>query len=144
MKFNQTTMTTTLNDLRLKLASTSDKSSANLPPTEDAFLQHILRCKVQLQIWMNSHDPQPNLWNPINNGWSLQEGSLRPVMITMPPAPEELRNITHLYCKDSNCTLSRKCPCLAACMPCISICGCFEGHCLNTCYQENEKVVQED
>ena len=141
---NQTTMEMTLDDLMFCLASTSDKASAKLPPTENAFLQRILRCKIQLQIWLNSHDPKSSLWSPVNNGWSVEGGSLKPVMMTLSPAPEELRNMTHLFCKEQNCTLTRKCPCIAAIMPCISVCACFEGSCQNTSGKITENERQDE
>lgn len=131
VKKNSKLISMTLDDYRFVIASTSNKSSSNLPPTENAFHQHILRCKVQVQIWVNSHVPKPSLWSPIGNGWYLQSGILTPVKITIPPAPDELRDMTHLYCRDSDCKITRKCPCLAAGMPCITICACFEGRCHN-------------
>ena len=68
-KMNQTTLEITLDDLRFHLASASDKALAKLPPAENAFLQHILRFKIQLQIWLNIHDPKASLLSPVNNGW---------------------------------------------------------------------------
>ena len=98
-------ISTTLDDYRFVIASTPNKSSSSLPPTENAFYQHIIRCKIQVQIWLSSHAPKPSLWIPIGNGWCLHGGVLTPVKMTIPPAPDELRDITHLYCKDSNCNV---------------------------------------
>jgi len=44
-----------LDDLRYHLATTTDKPSNQLPPTEDAFEQHVLRAQYQVQIWNQSH-----------------------------------------------------------------------------------------
>ena len=60
LKMNQTTLEMTLDDLRFRLASVSDKASAKLPPTENTFLQHTLWCKIQHQIWLNSNGPKPS------------------------------------------------------------------------------------
>lgn len=39
---NKDTNIRTLNDLRLRMATTSNKPSSELPPTDDAFYQHFL------------------------------------------------------------------------------------------------------
>jgi hypothetical protein len=40
---NKTEAINTLNQLRYKLITTSNKSAQELPPTDDAFGQHVLR-----------------------------------------------------------------------------------------------------
>jgi hypothetical protein len=40
---NKTEAINTLNQLRYKLTTTSNKSAQELPPTDDAFGQHVLR-----------------------------------------------------------------------------------------------------
>ena len=131
VKKNSKVISLTPDDYRFVIASTSNKASSNLPPTENAFHQHILRCKVQVQIWVNSNVAKPSLWSPIGNGWCLKGGISTPIKITIPPVPVELRDMTHLCCRDSDCKITRKCPCLAAGMSCITKCTCFEGHCHN-------------
>ena len=60
----------------------------NLPPTEDAFEQHVLRAMYQTGIWCRSQIPKPILWNPVGKGWTLKDGtSLKPVMFRKEPAP---------------------------------------------------------
>ena len=43
-----------LDDLRYHLATTTDKPANQLPPTKDAFEQHVLRAQYQVQIWNQS------------------------------------------------------------------------------------------
>jgi len=43
-----------LDDLRYHLATTTDKPANQLPPSEDAFEQHVLRAQYQVQIWNQS------------------------------------------------------------------------------------------
>ena len=88
---------TTLDELRYTLASTTDSSAANLPPTEDAFQQHVSRAMYQTAVWCNCHVAKPHLWDPVGGGWRIREdGSIEPVMFVKPPAPKEVRDITHL------------------------------------------------
>lgn len=122
----------TLDQLRYVLASTTDKAAAHLPPTEDAFKQHVLRARYQTSIWCNSHLPKPTLWNPVGNGWRLNESHhLEPVTYTGEAAPVEVRNLTHLYCTDTECTLQRKCHCVKMGLPCIEFCSCDISVCSN-------------
>ena len=110
---------TNLDELRYTLASTTDSSAATLPPTEDAFQQHVLRALYQTAVWRHSHLAKPHLWNPVGNGWRLREdGSIEPVMFQKAPAPKEVRDITHLYCKDGNCSDASKCQCLSVGLAC--------------------------
>ena len=46
----KSTTCASLDRLRYILASTTDKSAAQLPPTEDAFKQHVMRARYQTAI----------------------------------------------------------------------------------------------
>ncbi len=131
-------MCTNLDELRFIIASTTDASSANLPPTEDAFEQHVKRCMYQTAIWCRSHMPNPPLWSPIGKGWIVRDGTIEPVLFTKPPAPTEVRDITHLYCKDANCGEGGKCQCLSVGLPCTEFCTCC-GECRNVLQNEPEE-----
>ncbi len=115
----------TLDELRHLLASTTDKDAAMLPPTEDAFRQHVLRARLQTSIWCHSHVPNPELDGPVGHGWTRAlDGSLEYKMYEKECAPAEVRDITHLICNDKDCKVTRKCPCLLAGLPCIESCSC--------------------
>jgi len=119
-----------LDDLRYHLATTTDKPLNQLPPTEDAFDQHVSQAQCQVQIWNQSHIPKPEMANPVDNGWRISESrELHPVYYTKESAPAEVRDITHLYCSDKMCT-GQKCPCVVAGLSCIDICSCA-GECQN-------------
>jgi len=98
-----------LNELRYRLATTTDKSASMLPPTKDAFKQHVFRAKYQTRIWCESHIAMPQTTNPVNHGWSACDGGgIIPTMYTQESAPAELRELTHLYCTDEDCTDEKK------------------------------------
>jgi hypothetical protein len=115
----------TLDELRFVLATTTDKPAAQLPPTEDAFRQHLKRVRVQTVIWCNSHEAGPELCSPVSNGWALGNNTLQPVYFEKDPAPLSVRDLTHLYCTDKDCS-GNKCQCVAVGLPCISNCSCAE------------------
>ena len=59
-----------LDELRYIMATTTYKSASMLPPTEDAFKQHVLRAKYQTRIRCNSHMPNKEVIEPDGHGWS--------------------------------------------------------------------------
>ncbi|KAG1673348.1 Serine/threonine-protein phosphatase 6 regulatory ankyrin repeat subunit C [Nymphon striatum] len=121
----------TLDDLRFLWATTTDKPASMLPPAEGAFEQHVLRAKYQTAIWCSSHISKPELLDPVGHGWERNtDNELQPTMYTKDSAPVEMRDITHLYCTDKNCTNPRKCPCALASLGCLDICSC-KGDCHN-------------
>jgi len=58
-----------LNELRFLLATTTDKPASVLPPTEDAFKQHVLRAQYQVAVWCQSHIAKPVDMDPVGRGW---------------------------------------------------------------------------
>ena len=120
----------TLDKLRYVLASTTDKSAAELPPTEDAFMQHVMKARYQVAIWCQSHIANPVLWELVGNGCKLLDGEhLEPVQYTKDVAPLEVRDLTHLYCKDHDCRITWKCQCLQTGLKCTEFCACSEDCC---------------
>ena len=114
-----------LNDLRYVFATTTDKPATMFPLTEDVFKQHVPRAKYQCKLWCESHIVNPEVVSPVGRGWSACEnGGIAPTMYTQESAPVELRDLTHLYCKDDNCTDGRRCPCDFAGIGCIALSKC--------------------
>jgi len=123
----------TLDELRYALASTTDKQAAMLPPTEDAFKQHVMRALFQAMIWLQSHVAKPEVKDPVGHGWARGgDGSLEHKLYEKQCAPLEVRDITHLVCNDKYCKVSGKCPCLQAGLPCIESCACSSTDCPNS------------
>jgi hypothetical protein len=61
-----------------------------LPPTEDAFKQHLLRAANQIAISKSATLSRPQLPNPLLYGRKLQNGKLVPIMMTKSPKPKVL------------------------------------------------------
>ena len=120
-----------LNRLRYNYACKSDKSASLFPPTDDAFEQHLRRVNYQVAIWTHSHEAKPDLWNPDGNGWQLRNNKLEPVMFERDAAPKEVRDLTHLYCIDEDCSQARTCQCLKAKLTCTELCSCNCDECSN-------------
>ena len=112
-----------LDDLRYNLLQNSNKAISNFPPTEDSFIHHVKRSLLQVKIWCNSHDPSYSA-NPVGMGWSLDGNYILPVMSVLETAPKEVRELTHLYCKDKGACDTLKCECFKAGLKCIDICKC--------------------
>ena len=107
-----------LNPLRYNYVCKSDKSASLFPPTDDAFERHIRRVNYQVAIWIHSHEAKPDLWHPGGIGWQLRNNRLEPVMFERDGAPKEVRDLTHLYCIDDDCSQARTCQCLNAKLTC--------------------------
>jgi hypothetical protein len=121
----------TLDQLRFVMASTTDTSASALPPTEDSFQQHLLRANYQTAVWVHSHLPKPMLWSPVGHGWKLDEQNiLEPVMSRKDIALQDVRELTHLYCKCKECK-ANKCQCLAVGLQCTEFCDCDFDSCSN-------------
>ena len=129
----------TLDELRYIMATTTDKSASMLPPTEDAFKQHVLRAKYQTRIWCNSHMPNEEVIEPVIHGWTAcDDGGITQTMFTQASAPVEVRDLTYLYCTDKDCLNARKCPCLLVGLECIDACSC------TGCSNQNNKPEGDD
>ena len=47
----------TFDEMRYTMVMTTDKSATVLPPTEDAFKEHVIHAKCHTLIWCKSHIP---------------------------------------------------------------------------------------
>ena len=59
----------TLDEVRYVLATTTDESATQLPPTENASKEHASRARYQAFIWCHSHLNKPQLDEPEECGW---------------------------------------------------------------------------
>jgi len=119
--------TKTMNDLRHYLLIRSKKNAEDLPPTDDALEQHVLRARIQCIIWVDS-DKENAIINFNGQGWSVDDQqNVKPIYTKKDIAPKKLQNILNTFCADKYC---RSCVCLKNDFRCTDFCKCF-AHCQN-------------
>ena len=72
----------------------------NLPPTDDAFYQHILRYAYQLFIWGNATTAFSNLLDPIDSGYVNGHNMLQPRLLTQGVSAPKLLNAIASLCEN--------------------------------------------
>lgn len=93
-----------------------------LPPTSDAFRQHLKRCHYQTAVWRQAHIQKPVLTNPKETGWTLAGDQLVPVLMTLDPIPEACLELASCRCTTGRATL--RCKCRKSHVVCTGQCGC--------------------
>ncbi|CAH1098889.1 unnamed protein product [Psylliodes chrysocephalus] len=89
-----------LNKLRAHLFHTCKSDIRNLPPTQDAFYQHILRAAYQLIVWKSAILINPKIPNPVDFGWDLKENNLLlPKLTTISICPDVQFENVRCKCK---------------------------------------------
>ena len=114
-----------LNDLRCHMASSRKRYLVKkLPPTEDTFKLHVLRCILQLKVWRSALMPIHEDIDPSDYGYekdSTTQLFLPKCMSQQPAAPELLNDIV-CFCKSGECHTG--CICLEYAQPCTQACSC--------------------
>lgn len=102
----------------------------NMPPTQDALMQHTLRCCYQAgHVWGQSCVRNPELPSPSKWGWSMgKENRWEPCWITTPEAIESCVEILSCQCLRKKC--SGRCKCTNSNVQCTALCRCG-GSCEN-------------
>ena len=119
-----------------------------LPLTSDCLRQHIFRANFQTYIWRQSLNGMQRLPPPEGHGWKIEDGTLKPLLITKDPAPVGLLELTTCSCKRSDCR--RNCSCVNAGLACTEACGCMADvsccnpHGLDWDEEEEEQGYQSD
>ena len=112
-----------LNALRCEKTGKKNIQGKKLPPTEDAFHLHLLRCAYQLLIWRQAIVPMATLPDVTTHGYERCTGLLQPQMMSQSPAAPELLNDLVCDCLPGGCAM--ECSCLANQQPCTAACDCF-------------------
>jgi len=94
-----------------------------LPPTNDSFVLHLLRCTYKLLIWRSSLCPDIPPVDPLQYGYIQDRGTglYVPQLMTQAVAPPELLNDLVCICPDQ-CTTN--CACSTNEQPCTQACTC--------------------
>ena len=122
--FDHTTDITDINEARQKLFLRK-KGLENIPPTREAFSQHLKRAVYQGgYIWGQCLVPNPTSW-----GWKKDEdGQFVPLWSNLPDVWKSCKELVSCKCKKG---CNRNCKCVKANLPCTGLClcewGCDEG-----------------
>ena len=94
-----------------------------LPPTDDSFILHVLRCSYQIMIWMESLTSIVELPSPTDYGYEIDTdtGHYIPTLVSQPLAPPELLNDLVCFCED---LCSDTCVCTTNEQLCTQACNC--------------------
>ena len=117
-----------------------------LPPTTEAFDEHVHRAHFQVAIWRSALQQDPPNLNPRNFGWSLDEASQSLDSIPLPadvlPAPPDVLQLIKCGCASEQPCSTARCGCYAARLSCSIFCACHgEHHCKNT---SNSECIEYD
>ena len=118
--YDRTSTSDSVNKARREIFSQKSHSLENLPPTQDALLQHVLRVAYQSGFWTYSvvsdfEIPSPDEW-----GWKLEDWQWQPIWTTLTPAAIACTELINCNSKKS-CT---RCGCSKASLPCTDLCIC--------------------
>lgn len=125
--YDRTSDCTDLDSSRKQLFTKRNRTLEHLPPTSNAFEQHVKRTVFQsTHCWsycLKQHMPviDPGLW-----GWNRQDDRWMPVWMTIPEVSEMCRELIHCCCKKACAT---RCKCVKANLPCTGLCQC-DGECV--------------
>ena len=134
--YSANTKTTSVNKLRYEMfrSKQGDVSSGQLPPCQDALLQHTKRANYQTAIWRRSLCNSPDIPQATAHGWVQSDGKLVISWITGAPAPEVVLSL--MCCKCSRSCTAEKCTCIQNGLSCTPACK------LQNC--ENMQEIDED
>ncbi|MES9884531.1 MAG: hypothetical protein ABW185_27110 [Sedimenticola sp.] len=122
----------------------------SLPPTSEAFVEHVCRAHLQACIWRSAVLPDPPALDPTLLGWSLDEASTLLIPVPMRPsvstAPQNVLEMIRCGCASAKPCASARCGCYAAKLSCSMFCNCHgERMCANECTKVcNVSVDDED
>ena len=126
-----------INKLRYSMFAKKGLASDRLPPTLDAFMQHLKRVNFQSYIWKNATEPMLNLPSPDGHGWELEQGTLVPVQMTEDAAPKTI--LEFAYCGQTCSCTTRRCSCKKLGLSCTDVCRCDPEVCSNRVEYELEE-----
>ena len=113
-----------LNKLRTeKVLKNKNVKPKKLPPTDDSFLLHMLRCTYQLLVWKGCLSAMRQLPDPLEFGYVIdRESSLMiPQLMSQSVTPPEL--LSDLVC-DCTDMCENNCICVLNEQPCTHACEC--------------------
>ena len=111
---------------------TSAPSLKVLPPTTEAFQQHVHRAHFQAAIWRSALKPDPPVLDPQDYGWSVDANtqSLQSVSLSadVSTAPMDVLKLIRCGCSSEHPCSTARCSCYAAHLHCSIFCGCQDDN----------------
>ena len=106
-----------------------------LPPTTEAFAEHVKRAHLQCAIWRSAMEPTGPTLDPLQYGWCYDSSTKALVAAKVPTgtevAPPQVLQMIKCGCGKSP-LCSYKCNCASSNLSCTVFCGCLgEGNCQN-------------
>ena len=118
----------------------------SLPPTSEAFGEHVKRAHFQASHVLASDEPNPPDIFPVDFGWTYDERSKCYDPITLlfdvEPAPIEVIRIIRCGCASDKPCQNGKCSCYGAHVKCSVFCACH-GLCYNKNIQNGDNDENE-
>ena len=109
-----------------------------LPPTEDAFLQHVRRAALATLIDKRAHIPKPPTVSVEEYGWALMDDNPVPVMSTQLAWPQQMKSAASCKCTKG---CNRNCSCAKNGIPCYVGCRC--GGSVDRCSRAQQSESEE-
>lgn len=122
-----------ISQLRWRMFKKSFAEAEKLPPTKGALAQHTKRAHYQAMVWNHDGIAKPDIPQPSQLGWTVENSIYVPVITLLPPAPKAVLELVSCKCVKDMCRTAR-CSCKRANVVCTEMCTC-EGSddiCLNT------------
>jgi len=124
--YDRTSECVTLDLARKHMFTKRSRTMENIPPTSNAFLQHVKRSVYQaVHCWSHSLESQMPVFDPAEWGWCKDEDKWLPLWMTIPQVSQTCHELLHCSCK-KGCTA--RCKCVKASLPCTCLCQC-DGEC---------------
>ena len=126
LMYDRTCGLSKVNEARLHLFARKARALENIPPTQAALQQHVLRAVYQGgHVWGRVLQKEPRLPSPADWGWTEKDGSWKPKWTTIGQAQDACYELIHCNCKKACKGL---CKCYKAGLQCTALCYC-EGSC---------------
>ena len=123
--YDKTSCLVSVDEVRKELFCQKNRTMENIPPTQDALLQHCKRVAYQAGIWTTSDLAQPQAPTPEGHGWTLDRNSQSwlPVWSTLPVSSKACSELVKCGCKSVN-GCGARCSCRKAKWKCMELCSC--------------------
>ena len=114
-----------VNEARKELFCKKSRTMENIPPTQEALLQHTKRVSYQSGIWATCENAQQQTPTAEGCGWTLdlETRSWRPVWSNLPMAAKACNELVKCGCQSTR-GCGSSCSCKRARWRCTELCSC--------------------